>query len=60
MPSPKSTNLNLRIAPEVKEALKEAAERDHRSISNMVEYLIVQHCQRLGIPVVKKVKKDLT
>ena len=41
MPLPKSTNLNLRIAPEVKQALKEAAERDHRSISNMVEYLIV-------------------
>jgi len=53
MPSPKSTNLNLRIAPEVKEALKDAAERDHRSISNMVEYLIVQHCQRMGIPVKK-------
>ena len=59
MPSPKSTNLNLRIAPDVKEALKEAAERDHRSISNMVEYLIVQHCQRLGIHVVKKEKMDL-
>jgi hypothetical protein len=58
MPSPKSTNLNLRIAPEVKEALKEAAERDHRSISNMLEYLIVQHCQRLGIPIVKKEKED--
>ncbi len=54
MPSPKSTNLNLRIAPEVKEALKEAAERDHRSISNMVEYLIRQHCQRNEIPINKR------
>lgn len=54
----KSTNLNLRIAPEVREALKEAAVRDHRSISNMVEYLIVQHCQRIGISVTKKEKED--
>jgi len=53
MPSPKSTNLNLRIAPEVKEALKEAAERERRSISNMLEYLIVQHCQRNEIPIDK-------
>jgi len=50
----KSTNLNLRIAPEVREALREAAERDHRSVSNMVEYLIVQYCQRNEIPVQKK------
>lgn len=59
MPSPKSTNLNLRIAPEVKEALKEAAERDHRSISNMVEYLIRQHCQRNEIEI-KKLNKQTT
>ena len=54
----KSTNLNLRIAPEVREALRQAAEREHRSISNMVEYLIVQHCQRVNIPVVKREKGD--
>jgi len=50
----KSTNLNLRIAPEVREALREAAEREHRSISNMVEYLIVQHCQRNEITIKTK------
>lgn len=54
----KSTNLNLRIAPEVREALREAAALDHRSISNMVEYLIVQHCQKLGISVLKKIEKS--
>lgn len=54
----KSTNLNLRVSPGVREALREAEGRDHRDISNMVEYLIVQHCQRTGIPVVKKEKED--
>lgn len=50
----KSTNLNLRIAPEVRDALRSAAEREHRSISNMVEYLIVQYCQKNEIPLNKQ------
>ena len=49
----KSTNLNLRIAPEIREALREGAEREHRSISNMVEFLIVQYCQKNEIPINK-------
>ena len=50
----KSTNLNLRIAPEVRTALKEAAEHEHRSISNMVEYLIVQYCKQENIVIGKR------
>jgi hypothetical protein len=50
----KSTNLNLRIAPEVRAALRKAAELDHRSASNMVEYLIVQHCKKMGIKLTEK------
>lgn len=50
----KSTNLNLRISPEVREALREAAEHEHRSVSNMVEFLIVQYCQRNDISIVKQ------
>lgn len=50
----KSTNLNLRIAPEVREGLREAAEREHRSISNMVEYLIVQYCKQNNIVIGNK------
>lgn len=53
----KSTNLNLRIAPEVREALRQAAEREYRSVSNMVEYLIVQHCEKSGIEVMRKLKQ---
>ena len=50
----KSTNLNLRIAPEVREGLRQAAALDHRSVSNMVEYLIVQHCKKIGIVLPEK------
>lgn len=53
----KSTNLNLRIAPEVREALRHAAEREHRSVSNMVEYLIVYYCQTNGIEIKKPAAK---
>jgi len=54
MALPKSTNLNLRIAPEVREALREAAECEHRSISNMVEYLIVRYCKQNNIIIGSK------
>ena len=57
MPTTRSTNLNLRIAPEVKEALKEAAESDHRSLNNMVERLIIEHCEKNGIEVKRKQKQ---
>ena len=45
----KTTTLNLRIDPALKEAIREAANRDHRSIANMVEVLIRKHCNESGI-----------
>lgn len=53
MPSTRSALLNLRISPEIKEALKVAAEKDHRSLANMVEYLIREHCREKGIEIGK-------
>lgn len=47
----KTATLNLRIDPLVKDALREAAEREHRSIANMVELLIREHCKATGFPV---------
>ena len=45
----KTTTLNLRIDPALKEAIREAANRDHRSIANMIEVLIRKHCNEAGI-----------
>ena len=39
----KSATLNLRVDPLIKEAIRDAAERQHRSIANMVESLIREH-----------------
>lgn len=51
MPKTKIATLNLRIAPGVKDAVREAAEREHRSVANMVEMLIRRHCDAAGIAV---------
>ncbi|MBS9405667.1 hypothetical protein KG088_18955 [Halomonas sp. TRM85114] len=51
MPNTKTATVTFRIDPAVKEALRAAASREHRSIANMVEVLIRQHCGRNGIAI---------
>lgn len=45
------STLNLRIHPALKDAVREAAAREHRSVANMVEVLIRRHCDEAGIPI---------
>ena len=47
----KTTTLNLRVDPAIKEAIREAANLDHRSIANMIEILIRKHCDEVGISI---------
>jgi len=51
MAKTKISTLNLRINPSIKEAVREAAAREHRSVANMVEVLIRRHCDRSGITI---------
>lgn len=51
MPKTKISTLNLRINPAIKEAVREAAAIEHRSVANMVEVLIRRHCDQEGIPI---------
>ena len=51
MPRTKIATLNLRIDPGVKNAVREAADREHRSVANMVEILIRRHCDETGIVI---------
>ena len=46
----KTATLNLRVDPAIKEAVREAALHEHRSIANLIELLIRRHCATLGIP----------
>jgi hypothetical protein len=51
MAKTKISTLNLRINPSIKEAVREAALREHRSVANMVEVLIRRHCDQSGITI---------
>jgi hypothetical protein len=47
----KTSTLTFRIEPNLKEALRTAAEREHRSIANMVEVMIRDYCGRSGVTI---------
>jgi hypothetical protein len=51
MAKTKISTLNLRINPSIKEAVREAASLEHRSVANMVEVLIRRHCDQSGITI---------
>jgi hypothetical protein len=51
--------LNLRVEPALKDALRIAADREHRSVSNMIEWLVRKHCRKLGISIPEQVALDL-
>ena len=51
MVSRKTTTLNLRVDPAIKDAIRAAAHREHRSIANMIEILIRRHCDVVGITI---------
>ncbi|EPY8494687.1 hypothetical protein AB8Q16_04930 [Pseudomonas aeruginosa] len=52
MATVKTATLTFRIEPGLKEALRTAADLEHRSIANMVEVLIRDYCERHGIAIV--------
>ncbi len=54
MATGKTATLTFRIEPELKEALRAAATREHRSIANMVEILIRDYCERNGISILEQ------
>ena len=49
----KSETLNLRVSPALKAALQAAARREHRSVANMVEHLVLRYCEQHGLAAVR-------
>ncbi len=45
----KTEAINLRMSPTTKEMLRLAAGAEHRTLSNMLEVLILEYCERHGI-----------
>ena len=56
MATTKTATLTCRIHPQLKEALRIAAKQEHRSIANMIEVLILDHCKKNGITAPKPTK----
>ena len=59
MPSEDNEYLSLRIDPELKKALRKAADDEGRSVGNLVKYLIRQYCdsKRYGAQEARKTRK---
>jgi hypothetical protein len=51
MRPPKNETLSIRTSAEIKLLLRLAAEREHRSISSMLEVLIREHASKIGLTV---------
>lgn len=57
MAEPKTATLMLRIQPSLKQELRDLAAREHRSLSNMIEVLILDYGRRRG-PVFSAARPD--
>jgi len=48
-PKVKTATMTLRIDPKIKAAAEAAAQQDHRSITSLIEVLILKHCRSVGL-----------
>ena len=47
----KSEVVSVRVEPHIKAALQSAAEREMRSLANMIEVMVVTYCRAQGYPL---------
>lgn len=47
----KTEALSVRVEPRIKQALQAAAEREMRSLANMLEVMVVDYCRARSIAV---------
>lgn len=50
MATGKSEVVSVRVEPQIKAALQSAAEREMRSLANMIEVMVVAYCRANGVP----------
>lgn len=51
MAAGKSEVVSVRVEPPIKAALQEAAEREVRSLANMLEVMVISYCRANGYPL---------
>ena len=57
MPRNKSETLSIRTTAEIKDLIRQAAEREHRSVASMVEVLVLAHAEQRGLKASAKPKR---
>jgi len=57
-PKLKTATMTLRVDPHVKAAAEIAAEKDHRSVTSLIEVLILNYCKTQGIEPPTQVTKE--
>lgn len=43
----KSERVNLRLTPEMKEQLQRAADKEHRTLTNFIESLVIRESEKM-------------
>jgi len=51
MATGKTEVVSVRVEPPIKAALQAAAERELRSVANMLEVMVVAYCRANGVPL---------
>lgn len=54
MATTKTTTLTLRVDPMIKEGLRLLAEKEHRSLTNMVEVMIRDYCNLHNVAIAEQ------
>lgn len=49
MSARKTVAISFRVSPDLKATLEAVAEKENRSLTNMFETLVLNHCQREGV-----------
>ena len=57
MPRNKCETLSIRTTAEIKDLIRQAAEREHRSVASMLEMLVLAHAAQAGIKTSAKLPK---
>lgn len=47
----KTATLTLRVDPQVKDLLTQAARTDRRSLANMLEVMVIEYCRQHGAAI---------
>ena len=55
--SPKTAQVNLRLSPELKKAAEQAAVEDNRSLTSLIEKLLMDHLRKTGQTIGKPPRK---